>query len=200
MCGWVLNRPAVSSFPNIPCLNFLRETWICRWELFLLQMWTFYECFPSVGFATERKKAMEVQTMGSTQMTNVHPNKPVVGSKYLKVKRHGIHLACRASCSVATSSIVEYQWYSSRILKVKDTGVDAAIRHLRRSSNCTSLTWEKMKVRSLTSGFFWMWSSFKQLWFQNILSYTIIKLWCNTVCAWSVVSTLTTHPQIIHSY
>lgn len=37
-------RLGVSSLPNIPCLNFLSETWICRGELFLLHIYVYSMC------------------------------------------------------------------------------------------------------------------------------------------------------------
>lgn len=88
----------------------------------------------------KEKKARESQTIRSTQMMKVYPNKPLVNSDYLKVKSHGIHLAYRASGRVTIPLTAEYQCLFSRILNVTGPGVAAAIRHLRRNSDCTSLT------------------------------------------------------------
>lgn len=73
-------------------------------------------------------------------MMNVHPNKSLVNSNYLKVKSHGSHLAYRASGRVTIPLTAEYQRLFSRILNVMDPAVAAAIRYLRRNSDCTSLT------------------------------------------------------------
>lgn len=96
--------------------------------------------YTMICYRKEKKKAKESQTIRSIQTMKVHPNKSLVNSNYLKVKNHEIHLANRASGRVTIPLTAEYQRLFSRILNVMGPWVAAAIRHLRRNSDCTSLT------------------------------------------------------------